>query len=80
MTTPLSAPLQQGWDHSLLLTETGELFGCGLNQYGQLGLGHTQPQTSWVKLNPFPKIYPLSFEELLHQRHLAFRRCHSKQS
>jgi alpha-tubulin suppressor-like RCC1 family protein len=28
-----------GRHHSLLLTETGELFGCGDNSCGQLGLG-----------------------------------------
>ena len=33
-----------GGDHSLLLTETGELFGCDNNESGQLGLGHTQHQ------------------------------------
>ena len=61
-----------GGSHSLLLTETGELFRCGHNYYGQLGLGHTQTQATWVKLNPFPKSYTLSFDELCHQRHLAF--------
>ena len=60
-----------GFGHSLLLTETGELFECGDNWDGQLGLGHTQNQATWVKLNPFPKS-SLSFEELCHQRHLAF--------
>ena len=61
-----------GYGHSLLLTETGELFGCGDNRFGQLGLGHTQNQTTWVKLNPFPKSQSLSFDELCDQRHLAF--------
>ena len=60
-----------GYSHSLLLTEMGELFGCGYNGSGQLGLGHTQNQTTWVKLNSFPKS-SLSFDELCHQRHLAF--------
>ena len=58
--------------HSLLLTETRELFGCGDNGSGQLGLGNTQNQTTRVKLNPFPKSHWLSFDELCHQRHLAF--------
>ena len=70
--TPIRA-IAAGRNHSLLLTETGELFGCGFNGYGQLGLGHTENQVSWVKLNPFPKSHPLSFEELIHQRHLAFQ-------
>lgn len=28
-----------GWNHSLVLTEQGDLFACGYAQYGQLGLG-----------------------------------------
>ena len=61
-----------GYRHSLLLTETGELFGCGHNKSGQFGMGQLENQASWVKLNPFPKSNSLSFDELLHQRHLAF--------
>jgi hypothetical protein len=33
------------------LTETGELFGCGYNGFGQLGLGHTNNQASWIQLS-----------------------------
>jgi alpha-tubulin suppressor-like RCC1 family protein len=40
-----------GGNHSLLLTETGELWGCGNNQSGQLGHGHTTNQASWKKLS-----------------------------
>ena len=40
-----------GGDHSLLLTETGALFGCGYNEYGQLGLGHAQNQANWIPLS-----------------------------
>jgi len=28
-----------GWNHSLVLTEAGDLYSCGYAQYGQLGLG-----------------------------------------
>ena len=62
-----------GRRHSLLVTETGELFGCGYNISSELGLRHTQNQATWVKLNPFPKSHSLSFDELCHQRHLAFQ-------
>ena len=34
--------LSVGSNHSLLLTATGEILGCGENEYGQLGLGHTK--------------------------------------
>ena len=37
--------------HSLLLTARGELLGCGFNEYGQMGLGHTEDQASWVLLS-----------------------------
>lgn len=29
-----------GWNHSLVLTEVGDLYSCGYGKYGQLGLGH----------------------------------------
>jgi alpha-tubulin suppressor-like RCC1 family protein len=32
------------WYHSLLLLETGEVYGCGSNIHGQLGLGETPDQ------------------------------------
>ena len=51
MTKPNIRAIAAGCSHSLLLTETGELFGCGFNEYGQLGLGHTQNQANWVPLS-----------------------------
>ena len=33
------AKIAAGWNHSLALTEKGDLFSCGYGQYGQLGLG-----------------------------------------
>lgn len=35
-----------GWDFSLILTDSGQLFSCGSNAYGQLG--NTQQKTSSV--------------------------------
>jgi alpha-tubulin suppressor-like RCC1 family protein len=36
--------------HSLLLTTTGEVYGCGLNQYGQLGDGNSTNYTAPVSI------------------------------
>ena len=33
-----------GYYHTILLSQTGSVFGFGRNDYGQLGLGHTQPR------------------------------------
>ena len=30
------------WGHSLMVTASGKVFGCGCNLYGQLGLGDKQ--------------------------------------
>jgi hypothetical protein len=43
--------ISAGTSHSLLLTETGELLGCGNNQNGQLGLGPIENQASWIQLS-----------------------------
>ena len=32
--------------NSIPFTDTNQLFSWGYNQYGQLGLGHTTPQTT----------------------------------
>ena len=34
--------IQCGGEHSLILTSTGELYSCGMNKSGQLGLGHKE--------------------------------------
>jgi len=31
-----------GWNHTVVLTTRGQLFACGSNQWGQLGLGESQ--------------------------------------
>jgi alpha-tubulin suppressor-like RCC1 family protein len=36
--------------HSLLLLESGEVYGCGWNLQGQLGLGGVQSVSSWYRL------------------------------
>lgn len=40
-----------GTFHSLLLTKGGELFGCGANDTGQLGIGDFSNKDTWVKLS-----------------------------
>jgi alpha-tubulin suppressor-like RCC1 family protein len=57
---------------SFLLTETRELFACGGNEIGELGLRHYKNQASWIKLNPFSNNQSQSFDEILHQRHSTF--------
>jgi alpha-tubulin suppressor-like RCC1 family protein len=46
-----------GW-HSVFVTRPGELFACGDNRHGQLGLGHKEtialPARSTVVGSPFP--------------------------
>jgi alpha-tubulin suppressor-like RCC1 family protein len=39
--------------HSFLRTATGEVYGCGANSYGQLGLGHTMAQATFVSVPSF---------------------------
>ncbi|CAM9092741.1 unnamed protein product, partial [Ectocarpus fasciculatus] len=42
-----SSPVAQvccGYYHTLVLLQSGLVLGCGRNDYGQLGLGHTQPR------------------------------------
>jgi X-linked retinitis pigmentosa GTPase regulator len=36
-----------GTKHSLLLLETGEVYGCGDNRDGQLGLGDREDRNTW---------------------------------
>lgn len=39
-----------GLDHSLVLTCDGQLYSAGLNDHGQLGLGHTGPVTGFHRV------------------------------
>lgn len=34
-----------GWNHSLVLTDNGDLFACGYGAHGQLGLGDKESKT-----------------------------------
>jgi alpha-tubulin suppressor-like RCC1 family protein len=50
-----------GRSHNIILNEINELFVCGWNYYGQLGLGDTQDRNKYVKLeNNFGKIKNIS--------------------
>jgi hypothetical protein len=49
------AKIAAGWNHSLVLTEAGDLFSCGYGQYGQLGLKDGESKTMFhhvVSLGP----------------------------
>jgi alpha-tubulin suppressor-like RCC1 family protein len=43
-----------GSDHSLVLTEAGEVYACGDNQYGQLGLGDRESRLTPVRVPGLP--------------------------
>jgi alpha-tubulin suppressor-like RCC1 family protein len=43
-----------GSDHSLVLTEAGEVYACGDNQYGQLGLGDREGRLTPVRVPGLP--------------------------
>ncbi|XP_072477508.1 secretion-regulating guanine nucleotide exchange factor [Notamacropus eugenii] len=44
--------LTGGGGHSAVVTDGGELFVCGLNKDGQLGLGHTEDVLSFIPCTP----------------------------
>lgn len=46
-------------DHSVFLMESGGIFACGSNEYGQLGLGQQQQPTADKCLSPKPVRYTL---------------------
>jgi alpha-tubulin suppressor-like RCC1 family protein len=48
-----------GWCHTLFLTEEGEVYACGRNIDGELGIGHTIDQTTPVKVE-FPENVKIS--------------------
>lgn len=39
-----------GYYHTLVLLHNGVVYGCGRNDYGQLGLGHTQPRVHGLQV------------------------------
>jgi alpha-tubulin suppressor-like RCC1 family protein len=44
-----------GGNHTILLSEDGFMFGCGKNEFGQLGLGHkTADKTLFQPIPPLP--------------------------
>ncbi|MFO0971635.1 MAG: hypothetical protein U0520_04815 [Candidatus Saccharimonadales bacterium] len=63
-----------GFDHALALTEDGEVYGRGDNNYGQVGTGsHKGAVTSPQKISGLPKITAISvdFGTVLHLMNLA---------
>ena len=38
--------------HSLLVTEAGHVFACGVGMYGRLGLGHVRPTFTPTPVRP----------------------------
>jgi alpha-tubulin suppressor-like RCC1 family protein len=42
---------------SFMQTSSGRLYACGLNSNGQLGIGNTTQQTSWVNVSYFGTTY-----------------------
>jgi len=45
--------ISAGGYHSIVQTAKGDLYACGLNKDGQLGLGHTKSKTSFTHLSCF---------------------------
>ncbi|EGR33218.1 hypothetical protein IMG5_058940 [Ichthyophthirius multifiliis] len=40
-----------GWNHSLVLTDTNDVFSCGYNAWGQLGLGDEESRTLFTHIS-----------------------------
>nr|CAG4709502.1 unnamed protein product [Naegleria fowleri] len=60
---PPEVAIQQvavGYDHTLILTETNELYVCGSNAYGKLGMGKNVEEIT--------KLTRVDFSHLLHHR------------
>ena len=47
--------VETGGGHTIALTSAGRLLGCGCNFSGQLGLGHTIPQTTFTEIPLDPR-------------------------
>jgi alpha-tubulin suppressor-like RCC1 family protein len=48
-----------GEDHSFLALETGEVYACGANWDGQLGLGDNRDRKTWQLTGPQEPTRPL---------------------
>jgi hypothetical protein len=53
MTVPNVRSIFWGYYTAFVLTDSGDVYSCGVNNYGQLGLDSSEPQKSLVKIN-FP--------------------------
>uniref|UniRef100_A0A7S1KP71 Uncharacterized protein n=1 Tax=Percolomonas cosmopolitus TaxID=63605 RepID=A0A7S1KP71_9EUKA len=61
-TPPDIIQMANGWNHSLLLSSTGDLYASGLNLFGQCGLNHRRTQTRYAKV---PKSKAFAKEQIL---------------
>jgi alpha-tubulin suppressor-like RCC1 family protein len=48
MSSKKVAQIAAGWNHSLALTESGDLYACGYGAHGQLGLGDKESKTQFT--------------------------------
>ena len=55
--------ISAGFSHSIFLDEVGQVWACGHNQYGQLGLGHFAQMDHPEKIDNLPKIVSLNIEK-----------------
>lgn len=46
------AQIAAGWNHSLVLTERGDLYACGHGESGQLGIGDTEIIPNFTHVSP----------------------------
>jgi alpha-tubulin suppressor-like RCC1 family protein/ribosomal protein L13E len=52
--------VSNGFDYSMFLDNSGNVYACGLNNYGQLGLGDRTRRTSPVKIQTLSNIISIS--------------------
>ena len=48
--------IKSGGNHSLAISENGEIFSWGCNEYGQIGNGNYENQTTPIKIYKIKKI------------------------
>lgn len=53
---PNAIKLESGVDHTLVLTNSGEVYSWGNNNYGQLGIASTNPTSTPTKIQNIPQI------------------------